>query len=170
MRLPWEFAGSGCVGTNFYAKLNQPTAPVNGGNLKFTRDRYQHGSLRRVPRSKGPDVWEFRYSAYEDGVRKQKQLTLSSKKYPTEAAVKRKVEGLLLKVNADSSSSAIQEPTLEAVMEVFTREELPERLKSQQNYRLMMDRHIRPTWGPYPLSTIRPFEATVYGSRKSGER
>ena len=130
--------------------------------MKFTRDRYQHGSLRRVPRAKGPDVWEFRYSTYEDGVRKQKQLTLSSKKYPTEAAVKRRVEGLLLKVNADSSGSAIQDPTLEAVMEVFTREEMPERLKSQQNYRLMMDRHIRPTWGPYLVSAIRPIDVETW--------
>jgi len=93
--------------------------------LKFTRDRYQHESLRRVPRAKGPDVWEFRYSTYEDGVRKQKQLTLSSKRYPTEAAAKRKVEGLLLKVNSGCSSAAIQEPTLEAVMEIFSREEMP---------------------------------------------
>ena len=52
--------------------------------MKFTRDRYQQGSLRRVPRSKGPDVWEFRFSTYENGARKQRQLTLSTKKYPSE--------------------------------------------------------------------------------------
>jgi integrase len=130
--------------------------------LKFTRDRYQHGSLRRVQRAKGPDVWEFRYSTYESGVRKQKQLTLNSKKYPSEAAVKRKVEGLLLKVNSAASGSALQEPTLGAVMETFAREEMPERVKSQQNYRLLMDRHIRPKWGTSPLSKIRPFEVETW--------
>jgi integrase len=130
--------------------------------LKFTRDRYQHGSLRRVQRAKGPDIWEFRYSTYENGVRKQRQLTLSSKKYPSEAAVKRKVEGLLLKLNSAASSSALQEPTLEAVMEIFTRDEMPERVKSQQNYRLLMDRHIQPKWGSFPLSKIRPFEVETW--------
>lgn len=130
--------------------------------MKFTRDRYQHGSLRRVPRAKGPDVWEFRYSTYENGVRKQRQLTLSSKKYPSEAAVKRKVEGLLLKLNSAISASALQEPRLEAVIEIFTREEMPERVKSQQNYRLLMDRHIQPKWGSSPLSKIRPFEVETW--------
>lgn len=130
--------------------------------MKFTRDRYQHGSLRRVPRAKGPDVWEFRYSTYENGVRKQRQLTLSSKKYPSEAAVKRKVEGMLLKLNSAISASALQEPSLEAVIEIFTREEMPERVKSQQNYRLLMDRHIQPKWGSSPLSKIRPFEVETW--------
>lgn len=130
--------------------------------MKFTRDRYQQGSLRRVQRAKGPDVWEFRYSTYEDGVRKQRQLTLSSKKYPSEAAVKRKVEGLLLKLNSGDSSTIFQEPTMEAVMEIFTREEMPERVKSQQNYRLLMDRHIQPKWGSSSLSKIRPFEVETW--------
>ena len=130
--------------------------------MKFTRDRYQQGSLRRVQRAKGPDVWEFRYSTYEDGVRKQRQLTLSSKKYPSEAAVKRKVEGLLLKLNSGASSTIFQEPTMEAVMEIFTREEMPERVKSRQNYRLLMDRHIQPKWGSSSLSKIRPFEVETW--------
>jgi integrase len=130
--------------------------------LKFARDRYQYGSLRRVQRAKGPDVWEFRYSTYENGVRKQRQLTLSSKKYPSEVAVKRKVEGLLLKLNSSTSSAALQEPTLEAVMEIFAQEEMPERVKSQQNYRLLMDRHIQPKWGSCSLSKIRPFEVETW--------
>ncbi len=41
--------------------------------MKFTRDRYQQGSLRRVSRASGPDAWEFRFSTYENGVRQQRQ-------------------------------------------------------------------------------------------------
>jgi hypothetical protein len=52
--------------------------------MKFTRDHYQHGSLRRVPRAKRPDVWEFRFSMYENGARQQRQITFSTRKYPTE--------------------------------------------------------------------------------------
>ncbi len=130
--------------------------------MKFTRDRYQQGSLRRVPRSKGPDVWEFRFSTYEDGARKQRQLTLSTKKYPSEASVKRKVEALLLKLNAGNTATALREPTLGAVIHVYVREEMPERFKSQQNYRLLMDRHIQPKWGEKVLSDVRPHAVEVW--------
>jgi integrase len=143
-------------------KLNQPTAPVTGGRMTVTRDRYQHGSLRKVERAKGPAVWEFRYSTYESGVRKQKQLTLSTTKFPTEAAVKRKVEALLLKLNSSSTIAALQEPTLKGVMEVYEQEEMPERPKSRQNYRLLMDRHIEPRWGSQKLSEIKPHAVEVW--------
>lgn len=39
---------------------------------------------------------------------------------------------------------------------------MPERVKSQQNYRLLMDRHIRPKWGSCSLSRIRPFEVETW--------
>lgn len=130
--------------------------------MKFTRDRYQQGSLRRVQRANGPDVWEFRFSTYDNGARKQRQLTLSTKKYSSEAAVRRKVEALLLKLNAGNAAVALQEPTLGAVIEVYVREEMPERLKSQQNYRLLMDRHIQPKWGEKMLSDVRPYAVEVW--------
>jgi hypothetical protein len=60
-------------------------------------------------------------------VREQKQLTLSTTKFPTEAAVKRKVEALLLKLNSSSTIAALQEPTLKGVMEAYEQEEMPER-------------------------------------------
>ena len=90
--------------------------------MKSARNRYQQGSLRRVPRSKGPDIWEFRFSTYEDGARKQRQLTLSTKKYPSEAAVKRKVEALLLNLNAGNAAAAVREPNLGAIIQVYIRE------------------------------------------------
>jgi hypothetical protein len=33
----------------------------------------------------GHDAWEFRFSTYENGVRKQRQITLSTKKYPSKS-------------------------------------------------------------------------------------
>ena len=130
--------------------------------MKFTRDRYQHGSLRRVRRAKGPDVWEFRFSRYENGVRKQHQLTLSTKKFPSETAARKKVEALVLKINSGSSASAVQEPTLAAVIEVYAREEMPDRPKSRQNYLLLMNRHIQPKWGSMILSEIRPHAVELW--------
>jgi integrase len=130
--------------------------------MKFTRDHYQYGSLRQVPRAKGPDVWEFRFSTYENGARQQRQITLSTRKYPTEAAVRRKVEALLLKLNEDNTPQALAEPTLGAVIDVYLREEMPERPKSQQNYRLLMERHIRPNWGEKVLSDVQPYGVELW--------
>ena len=48
---------------------------------------------------------------YLGGARKQRQLTLSTKKYPPQAVLKRKVEALLLKLNAGNAAAALQEPT-----------------------------------------------------------
>ena len=76
--------------------------------------------------------------------------------------MKRKVEALLLKPNAGTTAAALQEPTLEAVIEVYTRDEMPERAKSQQNYRLLMDRHIQPKWGDKVLSEVRPHAVEVW--------
>jgi len=66
---------------------------------QFTRDRFQRGSIRRVANSYGGFGWEPLYRATENGERKIKQQTFSAEKYPTESAVRRHVEHLLLKLN-----------------------------------------------------------------------
>ena len=51
--------------------------------MKVSRERYQHGSVRKVPRSQG-FAWEFRfYITAPDGKRKLKVHTFDSVKYPT---------------------------------------------------------------------------------------
>jgi integrase len=67
-------------------------------------------------------------------VRKQQQLTLRAKSLPTEIAVRRKLEALLLQLNSGTPASQLQDPTLGAVIEVYAREEMPERPKSRQHY------------------------------------
>ena len=126
--------------------------------MKFTRDRYQQGSLRRVKRATGPDVWEFRFSTYEDGVRKQTTTNSQCRRnIPTETAVKTEGRSFGFATQLRRSCSALQEPTLASVMEIFADEEMPERLKSQQNYRLLMNKHIRPKWGASAISEIQPY-------------
>jgi len=68
--------------------------------MKVSRERYQHGSVRKVPRSQG-FAWEFRfYLTAPDGKRKLKVQTLDSLKYPTERDVRKAVEGQLSALNA----------------------------------------------------------------------
>jgi integrase len=54
-----------------------------------------------------------------------------------------------------------------AVIDVYTREEMPDRPKNQQNYRLLMNRHIRPQWGEKVLSDIRPHAVEIWLSELS---
>ncbi len=68
--------------------------------MKVSRERYQHGSVRKVPRSQG-FAWEFRfYITAPDGKRKLKVQTFDSVKYPTERDVRKAVEGQLSALNA----------------------------------------------------------------------
>jgi len=60
--------------------------------LKFKKQRYQKGSVRKVARSQG-FAWEFRfYYTDEDGKRKEKVQTLDSSDYATEFEVRKAME------------------------------------------------------------------------------
>ncbi len=68
--------------------------------MKVSRERYQHGSVRKAPRSQG-FAWEFKfYFTALDGKRKLKVQTFDSVKYPTERDVRMAVEGQLSALNA----------------------------------------------------------------------
>jgi hypothetical protein len=64
--------------------------------VKVQRERYQHGSIRKVP----PCPWEFRFYQTVDGKRKLKVQTFDAIKYPTVTAVRKAVEGQLGALNA----------------------------------------------------------------------
>jgi hypothetical protein len=50
--------------------------------MRVNRERYQHGSVRKVPRSQG-FAWKFKfYITAPDGKRKLKVQTFDSAKYP----------------------------------------------------------------------------------------
>ena len=73
---------------------------LEGGEMKVSRERFQHGSVRKVSRSQG-FAWEFRfYLTAPDGKRKLKVQTFDSLKYPTERDVRKAVEGRLSALNA----------------------------------------------------------------------
>jgi hypothetical protein len=68
--------------------------------MRVNRKRYQHGSVRKVPRAQG-FAWEFRfYITAPDGKRKLKVQTFDSAKYPTTRDVRKTVEGQLSALNA----------------------------------------------------------------------
>jgi len=142
--------------------------------LQFTRTSYQLGSLRKVPRKKGPPVWEFRYRDRCGGTWRQKQLTLSTAQYPSEAQVRRAVAKMLIELNRGSPpASSVIEPTFGTLIDRFIREEHLVEIRSQHpgstmqhdglqystacSYLSMLERHIRPRWGTQLTSQVRPW-------------
>jgi len=139
--------------------------------LQFTRQRYQFGSIRKVPRKKGPPAWEFRYREHSDGKTCQKQVTLSAARYRTETQVRRAVERLLNKLNMESGPIRETEPSFVSLIDRFISEEQlleirdqdpgPTNLEGLQystacSYLSMLERHIRPQWGAHLTSRVRP--------------
>jgi integrase len=139
--------------------------------LQVTRQRYQLGSLRKVVRKNGPWVWEFRYRDSSEGRRQQKQVTLSSARYPTETQAQRAVAGLLLKVNSDLPEQNCEELLFGTLLDRYIAEERLVELKGQKpgladadglqyatacSYLTILNRHIRPKWGATRLGDVRP--------------
>jgi integrase len=122
--------------------------------MKVGRERYQHGSVRKVPRSQG-FAWEFRYySTDSDGKRKLKVQTFDSLKHPTEAAVRKAVEPLLGSLNSDTLAGKLA-ATLGTIIERYYRDELPSlRHTTQQTNKSLINLHILPAFGAVKLTDI----------------
>src|SRR5579864_3838041 len=96
----------------------------------FSRQAYQQGSLRKVKRKKGPAVWEYRYRDNSEQGRPQRQITLSTADFPTEAAAWRHLEALVWKLNAGTPQSVTKQLTFGAVCDLFIAEERLEDIAS----------------------------------------
>jgi integrase len=138
----------------------------------FSRQGYQQGSLRKVKRKRGPAVWEFRYRDNSVQGRPQRQITLSTVDFPTEAAVWRHLEALVWKLNTDSPKNATKQPTFGALCDLFIADEQLEeianlksgeantigelRVSTARGYLQIINGHIRPEWGGRTLDNVKP--------------
>jgi integrase len=121
--------------------------------MKFNRERYQHGSIRKVPRAQG-FAWEFRFYQTIEGKRKLKVQTFDSLKYPTETAVRKAVEGQLGALNAGTLGGKVA-ATLGTIIDRYEKEELPLlRHSTQTTNRSLIDLHIKPKWGDVRLADV----------------
>jgi len=96
-----------------------------------------------------PEEWQFLYERQQFG------YPLGNKPLITMIGMKEAED-------RPTSMSVLQDPTLGAVIEAYTREEMPERPKSRQSYSLLIRRHIQPKWGSNVLSEIRPHAVEVW--------
>jgi integrase len=123
--------------------------------VKITRNRYQQGSIRRVPRAKG-FAWEYRYYVTLDGKRKLKMQTFSGKLYATEADVRRAVGAMVPGLNDGTLYSASVSVTFGDLLDRYEAEEMPSRKSTRGSYTSIIKNHLRPRWEDMVLSDIRP--------------
>ena len=123
--------------------------------MKITRNRYQQGSIRKVPRAKG-FAWEYRYYVTADGKRKLKMQTFNGKLYATEADVRRAVGARVPGLNDGTKYSPSVAVTFGALLDRYIAEELPPRKSTRDSYTSIIKNHLRPRWESMVLSDIRP--------------
>jgi integrase len=139
--------------------------------MKFTRERFQNGSLRRVPRKTGPDVWEFRFRDHTKPGLPMRQMTLSTLEYPTETAARRALQEELLRINGSEAYIAQRSPTFGTVLDKFIGDERLKEIKAYRpgdivdeglkystttGYLSVIKQHLRPEWGEVQLTDIKP--------------
>lgn len=139
-------------------------------NQTKRRSRYQYGTLALEKRSRGPNVWTYRYFEFEDGKkRRRKSIIGTQEQYPSRSAAERASEHLRLRANAESNSYKC--PTLGGVIDRYIDQVLRPSLDIpvggvQDNsitisyhcalsYRKSLTKWVRPRWEEY---RVREFE------------
>src|ERR1017187_9157036 len=88
-----------------------------------TRSHYQTGTIVRNARSKGPDVWVFRYRDYSQGQPlNRKRIVGDVEQYPTWSDAKAAVDSLRIEVNARQDDK--RSLTVEGAWQHFQENEL----------------------------------------------
>lgn len=140
--------------------------------MKFRRQRFQRGTLRRVARANNQWAWEYRYQDPNTGTRKS--MFISTEKFPTQVAVERHLEAFVLKLNSENPALAILEPTFDAVLDRFVDDE---RLLEVKRHRpgdecdlvgavsystatsyLSVIKLVRAKWGATRITRIKPVQ------------
>lgn len=142
---------------------------------------YQEGSLERVRRAKGPDVWMYRWRELQpDGRRVQrKQVVGDVRRYPTKADAKRSVENLRAEVNAKQSRAG--KMTVEGLWGRFQLDRFPTDPTTDskpgddepidedalspttiETYKHLFRLYILPEWKDVLLEDVRPFRVQAW--------
>ncbi len=142
--------------------------------MKFTRNRFQKGSLRRVSRKSGADVWEYRYRNHAEPGSPMRQITLSTLEFPTETKALIHLQEHVLRINGPQAYRAQNQPTLGLVIDRFMREERIDDILKQKpgetkitdgisystaaGYSSYIKNHIEPRWKDTPLDAVKALE------------
>ena len=110
---------------------------------------YQRGSLRRVRRASGNDVWEWRYRV--KGKMRQERYPVAT--YLTEKAMWRHLETAIKLLNAGAEKPVPGAATMGVLIQRYRKDYLGGLAKSTRNTDgSMLKVHIEPKWGDTAVS------------------
>jgi integrase len=112
-------------------------------NGTIRRESYQQGSITRVPRAKGPDVWVFRYYKYDlHGNRERVAETFSDiRECPNKAAAEKKAADIRERINNERTCVFFGD-----LAKKYVDESLPSVRPHTQKSNLSNLRHLKDRW------------------------
>ena len=125
--------------------------------MKFTRQRYQSGSLSREMRKAGPAVWIFRWRENATEARVYRKVVVGTiEQFPTKTAAKRAVETFRSTINAVNPAVPV---TLRQLVKHYEENELPGKaFSTQRTFQTSLKIWVLPKWGEHRLSDVRTVE------------
>lgn len=130
------------------------------------RSKYQYGTLTLEKRSRGPDVWIYRFVEFEAGrKRRRKTIVGTQEQYPTRAAAERASEHLRLSANPETFNpecptmgglidryiEQILRPCLDVPLGGVQDSAAPMSFQCAKSYQSALNRWVRPHWQDYRL-------------------
>ena len=121
---------------------------------------YQRGSLRKVKRASGNDVWEWRY--IQDGKRKQEMFRVAD--YPTAKAMWLHLQMSISVLNQGRNKQLLPGAvTIGQVADRYVKEHLPELSKSTRDTDgSMLKLHVKPHWDKVPVLSVKPMAVDAW--------
>jgi integrase len=125
--------------------------------VKFTRQRYQSGSLTKEKWRAGPAVWIFRWRENAPHGRVNRKVVVGTvERFPTKTAARKASE--LLRASAITDNPAVP-VTVTQLVKHYTDNELPSKAHStQRTVETSLNVWIIPKWGEHRLSDVRTVE------------
>lgn len=128
--------------------------------MKLRRKRYQHGSLERVRRANGTEVWQFRWrEPGADGRTVRRNLLLGTvKQYPSRTAALERAAAL--RSHAGASPFATATASVASLIEHYRAKELGDTCErksfsTKNTYEGYLRKWILPRWGSCRLTDIK---------------
>jgi integrase len=126
--------------------------------VKFTRQRYQSGSLSREVRKAGPAVWISRWRENATEGRVYRKVVVGTiEQFPTKTAAKRAVETLRSTINAGDPAVPM---TVRQLVKHYEDNELPKKAWStQRTVETTLKIWVLPNWGEHKLADVKAVQA-----------
>ena len=129
--------------------------------MKFTRQRYQSGSLSREVRKAGPAVWVFRWRENASEGRVNRKVVVGTiEQFPTKTAAKRAVETLRTTINAGNAAVPV---TVRELVTHYEDKELPSKaFSTQRTIQTSLKIWVLTKWGEHRLLDVRTVDVETW--------